>query len=90
MKAGRAKFNLKKALAGHPVVTRDGRKVTKVVLHKDPPFAYYPIIAYLTHESGAIMGQEYSAFVTKKGRFITGVKTESDLFLDVSAKENEV
>lgn len=65
-------FNLEQALAGAPVVTRDGRKVLKVVDMESPR---YRVAAYID-------GDEMPAIFTSHGILNAGTQTESDLFMD--------
>lgn len=56
-----APFNLEKALAGHPLITRDGRLVTQFHLRKDSPSGSFPYAAVL--EGGT------KEFFTSAGRY---------------------
>ena len=69
-----APFNLKKALAGHPLVTRDGRKVTNFRTNSpDPIFPYRVDIEGM---------RESLCFFTGEGHYWkSGDKDKSDLFL---------
>lgn len=66
-------FDLEKALAGDPVVTRDGKKVTEIIHLKTVPPSRSIIFVFdgRAHETG------------EDGRFYFGMNTESvnDLFM---------
>lgn len=61
-----APFDLEKALAGHPVVTRDGMRVADFVVNDDPD---YPVFCYI-------------GYYTKEGYFLKSKRENTrDLFL---------
>lgn len=65
----RKPFNLEKALAGEPVVTRDGREVKD--LHKSA-FNLYPIRGYV---------DGMNLLFSIKGEFVIGMNDKFDLFM---------
>lgn len=65
------KFNLERALAGEPVVTRDGREVTEIHLFKTIK-TNYPLIVVVGGDN-----QEY----TEEGKFNINVYSNDDLFM---------
>lgn len=72
-------FNLEKALAGEPVVTRDGREVTEIHYFKTDQ-GDYPLIA--------VIDENQEAF-TKDGFFASSrEECESDLFMKPKVVEN--
>src|SRR5208283_267064 len=74
-------FDLQKALAGAPVVTRDGRRVIGLVLL--PAKGKYPF-------AGVIEGSETVDVWTRTGVFLNNPTSHSDLFLDVPVVQKTV
>jgi hypothetical protein len=75
------KFNLERALAGEPVITRDGRKVTQLVKF-DSPEAIYPLV-------GVVDGDSKSWTINGKYSIINGdTPMGADLFM--KPKENAI
>ena len=66
-------FNLKKALAGQPVVTRNGKEVKDLRIRSDSPNDLYPVEGI--HEVYRLL------FWTKKGVHFVSHKTNIDLFM---------
>jgi hypothetical protein len=70
-------FNLQEALAGKPVVTRDGKEVKQIAYFPDAKT--YPVVAYSSKD-------EVDTY-TEDGKFLTGtVEGSRDLFM-VSTKK---
>lgn len=70
-------FDLEKALNGHPVVTRDGRKVTEI--------HYFKTVGRHYKLYGAVNEPEYGDSVhswTDQGIFQKGKESHLDLFLE--------
>ena len=78
-------FDLAKAKAGHPVVTRDGRRVR--ILTSEMNNACYTIVAIITaNEPGA--GSESAETYTTQGEFFhDGSESQNDLFMAPVKKE---
>ena len=76
------KFNLKEALAGEPLITRDGRKVSGF---KYSPSQWRRDFPYLA----LIEGEPFPNSFTKNGKLVIGVNAEEDLFMAESKKEKE-
>ena len=68
------KFDLQKALDGHPLVTRDGRKVLHFSSNGNTA-SMYPYVAFIDESTPKTF--------TEKGRFIRDKKSNLDLFLEV-------
>lgn len=68
-------FDLEKALAGHPVVTRDGQKIVEIHCFKN---GNDPVAAILE-------GNE-CLFYKKNGRYLHYEETEYDLFMATTKK----
>lgn len=64
-------FNLEKALAGDPVVTRDGREVTQLHLFRAKD-EEYPLIG--------VVDKQVEAF-TDEGRYLNRGRNRKDLFM---------
>ena len=81
-------FDLAKAKAGHPVVTRDGRRVR--ILTCEMNNACYPIVAIITaNEPGA--GSESTETYTAQGEFFPdGSESQNDLFMAPVKREGWV
>ena len=74
-------FNLQEALAGKPVVTRDGRKVTK--LEEFPTGSEYTIYATVERNSSVLA-------LTRSGSYFAGNQAKAsdyDLFMDTTKKQ---
>ncbi len=69
-------FNLKEALAGKPVVTRDGREVTQLAFF--PGVSEYPVVAY--------SGDKETDSYTAQGHFVKGGERRRDLFMASTEK----
>lgn len=67
-------FDLQKALAGHPVVTRDGRKVIRIAHF--PEASLYPVAALIDKQDGPLT-------FTESGNRICCLHDHFDLFLEV-------
>lgn len=65
------KFDLERALAGEPVITRDGREVTEIHLFKTVK-TDYPLIVVVGGDN-----HEY----TEEGKFNINVSSNDDLFM---------
>ena len=74
-------FDLQKALAGAPVVTRDGRRVIGLVLL--PAKGEFPL-------AGMVEGDENIYTWKKTGGFLRSSTCSSDLFLDVPVVQKTV
>ena len=74
-------FDLQKALAGAPVVTRDGRRVIGLVLL--PAKGEFPL-------AGVIEGAENIEMWKRTGVFLNSSTYRSDLFLDVPVVQKTV
>jgi hypothetical protein len=72
------KFNLERALAGEPVITRDGREVTRLTYFKEAR-NQYNLVGLL---DGVVWGWD------ENGTSIVGYETISDLFM--KPKENAI
>jgi len=68
-------FDLEKALAGAPVVTRGGREVTQLYLF-DVKDDCYPVYGVIHNKNG-----NYIGCFTKEGRELVSRETSSDLFM---------
>ena len=81
-------FDLAKAKAGHPVVTRDGRRVR--ILTCEMNNACYTIVAIITaNEPGA--GSESAVTYTTQGEFFhDGSESQNDLFMAPVKREGWV
>ena len=77
------KFDLQKALAGTPVITRDGRKV--IALHDYPVSGFFPVMA-------VIEGEETVESFARSGKYFYPDSKQSglDLFLDVPMVEKKI
>lgn len=72
------KFNLTKALAGAPVVTRDGDKVIEIVrLKKMPSHSFGTVVVVAKDREG----RSYSFNTNRSGQTSSLVATDRDLFL---------
>lgn len=72
------KFNLKKALAGEPVVTRDGDRIIEIVrLKKVPSNSYSSVVVVAKDGDGCV----YSFDTNKSGQCSSLVATDRDLFM---------
>lgn len=67
-------FNLEEALAGKPVVTRDGRKLLEIVALKNKNVIFSVF--------GLIEGNGNSSTFTREGRYFLESKTNGDLFME--------
>jgi hypothetical protein len=72
-------FDLQKALAGEPVVTRDGREVTQLTKF-DAPNCLFPI--------AAVVAGELETF-SIGGKFRIGGETKHDLFMATKTVKKE-
>jgi len=71
-------FNLEKALAGEPVVTRDGRKVTQLTLFE----------ANNRYSLIGVVNGELQTF-TDEGKYdVDRNSTDTDLFMETQKKNN--
>ena len=77
-------FDLEKARAGDPVVTRDGRKVR--IICSDAVNNDYPIIGLIQDIKGEGMIEETSESFTKYGRHMHEYISELDLFMATKTK----
>lgn len=68
-------FNLSDALAGKPVVTRNGRTVSKVVLVDET--LQFPLVAVI---NGKMFAHD------RQGQYFTTAETENDLFMASTKK----
>lgn len=73
-------FNLNDALAGHPVVTRNGRKVTQLHL-------FYNITD--KYSLYGVIGDDLHVFTENGSFFDDGEKSELDLFMESLYKDND-
>ena len=74
------KFNLKRALSGDPVITRDGRKVTHITVLEQ--VKDYPVV-------GVVEGAESIARWTENGYFLReGSNHVANLFMDYVEKKS--
>lgn len=77
-------FNLERALAGDPVITRDGRKVLKVLDGRHPKVnQYYQIFALI---EGDLVYTTYSV----SGAYRQGSEERQDLFMAPKKREGWV
>lgn len=78
-------FDLQKALAGYPVITRDGRRVTQLTLFDIANHYLYPLV-------GVIEGTWDIQRWTKEGKFEEklGVDRQVDLFMSTVKKKGWV
>lgn len=67
-------FNLKKALAGHPLVTRSGRVVTGFRVQSNPLDSPYPYAVFARGISGILT-------YTSKGKYLVKTEDPFDLFM---------
>ncbi len=71
-------FNLERALAGAPVVTRDGGKVLDIKKWKTMPVPHtYPLICLVEQEDGI-----FTVTYTLEGRYCKEVDSLYDLFME--------
>lgn len=70
----RKPFNLQEALAGKPVVTRDGRKVLSIAQLPTLTTTRYTLFAHID-------GDDYGKGFTADGLYIAGVTSSDDLFM---------
>lgn len=73
-------FNLEKALAGAPVVTRDGKEVTQLHWFELGAHAY-PLFGVIHYESKQIVKS-----FTKDGEEYTNMDSVNDLFMKTTKK----
>jgi hypothetical protein len=79
-------FNLEEALAGKPVVTRDGRevkKITKFDVNQTNPYSVYALLGTQTSNFDDV--NEIIGSWTESGKYIAGTSEENplDLFMKV-------
>lgn len=77
-------FNLEEALAGKPVVTRDGNAVEILAHGLNNPD--YTIAAIIKYESGMERTLSYGS----KGEFLIGVKSSNDLMMKAVTRRDTV
>jgi hypothetical protein len=65
-------FNLEKALAGEPVVTRDGREVTEIAYFHTKDSSEFNVVCIV---------KGISQWYTKEGNSAINIKTRNDLFM---------
>lgn len=78
-------FDLEKAKAGHPVVTRDGRRAR--ILTCEMNNAWYTIVAIITANEPCAGSESAETYTTKGEFFPDGSESPNDLFLAPDKKE---
>lgn len=70
------KFNLEEALAGKPVITRDGREATQLVLFK--AVGKYPLLC--------VADEELLSYTKEGNHLMSGKESSHDLFMKPTKK----
>lgn len=73
-------FNLERALAGDPVVTRDGRKVLEIMKFSSP--FLYPVMALVEDKYNSTDSEKF----TIEGKLFTEKCSDCDLFMATTKK----